>query len=598
MNVPIRSLFAALMIATMPGLVPNASAHQGHTHQHDTKTDRAADSSAERSSPHERTWTLSSAQPSVNASLLFEKDGQVKLERRDGSVITVPTSVLAETNRKWLEQRQLYLRRLNTEANMQLVVFQADGRQRTETPKPSIAKHFEPFKKKVGLRWDDRFLYVESNGMPDHDMMVGITTWQQQVPLPQPFTGSNAWRIPLHPMPARNPMSAKEGFFIGAIAMAVNGVPIFNPIKTGGRVDTFLAGELDKWGGHCGKADDYHYHIAPVHLEKIVGKGNPIGVALDGYPIFGYEDADGSKPILDWLNGHKDADGNYHYHATTTYPYVNGGFYGEVLEVNGHVEPQARGQHLRGDSRTPLRGAKVTGFDSPNPGSYRVEYEVHGELRSIDYKVADNGTAVFQYTDPSGTESKTYVPRQRGKGVRPGNESGQRGNRRRPPNGDRGRGGRPQQDRRPEDRRPPSDSIPRGSDSGEGPRQPWIVNHATEIDLNQDGIISRDEMIGESEKAFRGYDKNNDSKLSEFELSGRGGVRSAMGGFLRMHAEELDRNQDGVITRKEVVDHTTRMFSRMDENSDGKVTKTEMESSRRTGPGDSRGDARAFLLFP
>lgn len=34
---------------------------------------------------------------------------------------------------------------------------------------------------------------------------------------------------------------------------------------------------------------------------------------------------------LDWLNGHKDRDGNYHCHATKTYPYLKGGFYGEAL---------------------------------------------------------------------------------------------------------------------------------------------------------------------------------------------------------------------------------------------------------------------------
>ena len=40
------------------------------------------------------------------------------------------------------------------------------------------------------------YAYVESNGMPDHRMMVGIRAWQQQVPIPQPYTGRNAWRIP------------------------------------------------------------------------------------------------------------------------------------------------------------------------------------------------------------------------------------------------------------------------------------------------------------------------------------------------------------------------------------------------------------------
>ena len=75
-------------------------------------------------------------------------------------------------------------------------------------------------------------------------------------------------------------MSTKNISFAGRfVALAVNGVPIFNPIKNNGKTDTLLAGELDRWGGHCGRADDYHYHIAPVHLEKIVGAGNPVAVA-------------------------------------------------------------------------------------------------------------------------------------------------------------------------------------------------------------------------------------------------------------------------------------------------------------------------------
>lgn len=39
---------------------------------------------------------------------------------------------------------------------------------------------------------------LESTGMPEHLMMIGITNWQQQVPLPQAYTGANAWHIPLH----------------------------------------------------------------------------------------------------------------------------------------------------------------------------------------------------------------------------------------------------------------------------------------------------------------------------------------------------------------------------------------------------------------
>jgi hypothetical protein len=157
----------------------------------------------------------------------------------------------------------------------------------------------------VKIRSDARYFYVESDSIPDHGMMVGITAWQQQVPIPQPYAGDNAWQIPLHPVPARNPMSAKSHFFRGAIALAVNGVPIYNPIKNDGRTDTFTAGELDNWGGHCGRGDDYHYHIAPVHLQHLVGAGRPVAWALDGYAIYGFTEADGATVRgLDALNGH------------------------------------------------------------------------------------------------------------------------------------------------------------------------------------------------------------------------------------------------------------------------------------------------------
>ena len=123
---------------------------------------------------------------------------------------------------------------------------------------------------------------VESNGMPSHNMMVGITSWQQQVPLPQPYTGANAWRIPAHPTLADTPISAKTSLYRGAIALAVNGVPIFNALNNRGD-DAYLAGELDQWGGHSGRADDYHYHIAPLHLQTVVGAAKPIAYALDGF---------------------------------------------------------------------------------------------------------------------------------------------------------------------------------------------------------------------------------------------------------------------------------------------------------------------------
>ena len=178
------------------------------------------------------------------------------------------------------------------------------------SPAPKAANPFLKFPEAVLVDWDEKYLYVGSDGLPDHPMMIGITAWQQQVPLPQSYYLGNAWSIPLNPVPAKVGMSAKTNFFRGAIAVAANGIPIFNPIKNDGRTDTFLAGELDQYGGHCGRADDYHYHVAPWHLAERLGPNLPLAYALDGYPICGLTEPDGGSVAgLDSFHGHTNAAG-------------------------------------------------------------------------------------------------------------------------------------------------------------------------------------------------------------------------------------------------------------------------------------------------
>ena len=274
---------------------------------------------------------------------------------------------------------------------------------------------------------------VESDGMPDHRMMVGITAWQQQVPLPQPYTGANAWRIPRFPVPATQPVSAKDHFFRGAIAMAVNGVPIFNPIKNDGRTDTFLAGELDEFGGHCGRADDYHYHIAPTHLQERVGPGQPIAVALDGYWIYGFDEPDGS-PVgsLDAFNGHSTPALGYHYHATRKYPYLNGGFHGEVVEREGQVDPQPRAEPVR-PALPPWRGARITGFDRVASNHFHLEVKTATQTHHLRYRLNTNQTVTFDWADGDGqTASETYSLPSGKSGGADGDNSGRPRRRRQP----------------------------------------------------------------------------------------------------------------------------------------------------------------------
>ena len=274
----------------------------------------------------------------------------------------------------------------------------ADGK-----PIPEQARSFLTYVGKISLGFDQDFLYVRSDTLPDHRMMVGITAWQQQVPIPQSYVGDNAWRIPLKPVVAKTPLSAKDHFFRGAIALAANGVPIFNPIKNDGKTDTLIAGELDEFGGHCGRADDYHYHTAPLHLQKTIGAGKPIAYALDGYPIFGLNEIDGTvAKNLDAFNGHTDARGNYHYHATKTYPYLNGGFHGEVNERGGQVDPQPSATPIR-DAGAPLRGATITDFVAEDAKKFALTYRVNGQSRTLRYSIETNGTYKFVMPLADGT---------------------------------------------------------------------------------------------------------------------------------------------------------------------------------------------------
>jgi len=266
---------------------------------------------------------------------------------------------------------------------------------------------FSAFADRVTTHHDSDYLYIESDGMTDHPMMVGITSWQQQVPLPQDYTGDNAWQVPLNPVIADNPISAKTALYRGAIAIAVDGVPIFNALNNRGE-DAYLAGELDEFGGHAGRADDYHYHIAPLYLEDVVGVGNPIAYALDGFPIYGSSEPDGSPmAALDDFNGHFAADGSYHYHGTDTYPYINGGMRGEVEIVNEQIEPQPHTTPIR-DFLQPLPGAVVTGFEIVSPGSYELQYDLNGQTFHIHYAFA-GASYTFEFIDPAGnTTTETY----------------------------------------------------------------------------------------------------------------------------------------------------------------------------------------------
>lgn len=281
-----------------------------------------------------------------------------------------------------------------------------------------MAASFAPFKPKVRYNWDGTTFFLESDNTPEGmpNKMFGITTWQQQVPIPAAYfahstsnennAGSlgyqqpNVWRIPLVPVPSAspiviyNPPAPPTNFLRGAVALASNGVAIFNPANNTGQV-SYEIGELDFYGGHCGLADDYHYHIIPTHLNSRfggpLGDDKPVAWGLDGYPIYGFLEPDGTaRQALDADGGHDHGGGwGYHYHAvgTTTVdathpygtpqsPYMMKNFHGNVVEypltnptqVDGQPEVSSlRANPSGGYNAKAVAGAYIVAQMNPAP---------------------------------------------------------------------------------------------------------------------------------------------------------------------------------------------------------------------------------------
>jgi phosphatidylethanolamine-binding protein (PEBP) family uncharacterized protein len=430
-----------------------------------------------------RVWTNTRTGERVEGSFLFARSGKIAIAMPSGALETVALADLAGADRAEADARIASIRAANDARVAQAVV----------AAKPSQAAIFERFAPFVKTRFDERWLYVESDGLPhaplETRMMVGITAWQQQVPLPQNYTGANAWQIPLKPELADKPVLGKSNLMKGAVALAANGIPIFNALNNRG-VDSFSIGELDEFGGHCGRADDYHYHAAPLALEKIVGKGNPIAYALDGFPIYGLFDPKakkgdglacphGSHEPLDELNGHfceaPKGEGfgggtrSYHYHASKTYPYINGGLRGKA-ELSGpgpenEVVPQAHANPMR-PSLQALRGAKITGFEQTGTKAWSLRYEVGGKASFVNYRLDDSGKAIFDFVGADGSKrTEEYTPRARGgQDGAPRGGGGQRG----------GRGGEQPPRERPNDR--PNDRPRRGE--GGAPKSGLVLESA------------------------------------------------------------------------------------------------------------------------
>ena len=251
---------------------------------------------------------------------------------------------------------------------------------------------------------DSQYAYVGGDALSIDPMMNGITATNLQVPIQQNLTGSNGWKIPL--LPTVN-TGTKVAAVDGPIGVAINGVPIFNPCKQGGcsNGDTKVLGELDTCNGHAGRADDYHYHAAPVcmmaHQASHYWDTHPVGWALDGYAIMGYNDASGTPAVRDGLCGGNISTqtgalipSGYSYHVTDSSPYVLSCFYG--MPSPDLAGQGAKFKPLRQPPVTPFRVSAMTLTTDPADG-----YQVLQFTSALTFNTTETG--FDSYSNAPGT---------------------------------------------------------------------------------------------------------------------------------------------------------------------------------------------------
>ena len=116
-----------------------------------------------------------------------------------------------------------------------------------------------------------------------------------------------------------------------------------------------------------------------------------------------------------------------------------------------------------------------------------------------------------------------------------------------------------------------------GPETSDPTRRPWLVVHFQELDSNGDGNLSHTELTADMESTFQGYDRDGNGELTRNEYENRQ-LRTALAGFVRQHAAEIDRSGDDTLSKEELAEVAGRIFRRADRNADGKIDAEELRT--------------------
>lgn len=255
----------------------------------------------------------------------------------------------------------------------------------------------------------DTAFVVDSNGMPTYTFVQTTPNALKEQ--------KDHWEIPRSPAAAS---ATTDVPLLGVAGFAVNGMPFFGPNEAAQPADEAFGdpiynGLMDPCFGHT--SDQYHYHsllqkclivsglVAKpwMNADPPATEASPIiAWAMDGYPVHGSqecEDAACSKVVvmqsgyektgdpktyawkaytwkahaadatyLDACNGHEGPKGDYHYHATSGFPYVIGCYHGTPAST-GMMMGTGSSAGASGSSGTGMMGPKTCTADAECVGA-------------------------------------------------------------------------------------------------------------------------------------------------------------------------------------------------------------------------------------
>ena len=195
----------------------------------------------------------------------------------------------------------------------------------------------------VKITYGSANIRYRSNGIPNHARQAQYALPNDGVRVPSAATAHAAadptkaqsydFTIPTNPRKAASTTATS----LGTIGVMISGAALFNPyegdgstVATAGNFTVKNAqGEdvafLDNCSGHPTPMGTYHYHALPTcvtaKVDTKTGPSHIIGLAFDGFPIYGDRDIKGNKVTkakLDRCNGITSATpefpkGIYHY---------------------------------------------------------------------------------------------------------------------------------------------------------------------------------------------------------------------------------------------------------------------------------------------